>query len=178
MRARQFHHPGFTRTVAEALADSGLEPQHLELEITESVAMQNAEITIATLRELKAMGVKLSIDDFGTGYSSLSYLKRFPIDKLKVDQSFVRNMTEDANDTAIARAVISLGHSLNLKVIAEGVETYEHLDQLRRYGCDEIQGYLFSKPLSAADMAALLAEGRRLQVGDGSPAQAVRLVAA
>ena len=164
--ARQFIQPNFTELVARVIREYDIDPQWIELEITESVAIQSVETTVATLARLKVLGVKLAIDDFGTGYSSLSYLKRFPIDKLKVDQSFVRNLTKDANDAAIARAVIQLGHSLNLKVIAEGVETTEHLARLRDYGCDEIQGYLFSKPLPAADLEKLLRTGKALPRGE------------
>lgn len=145
--ARQFQHPGFIQMVAAVLKETGLSPKHLELEITESLAMNDAEKSIATMNELRTLGIQLSIDDFGTGYSSLSYLKRFPINKLKVDQSFVRNMTSNANDASIAKTVILLGQSLNLTVIAEGVETQEQLAQLEQYGCDEVQGYLFSKPI-------------------------------
>ncbi len=154
--ARQFQHPEFTRIVATTLQQTGLEPQFLELEITESVAMHDAEKTIATLIELRNLGLQLSIDDFGTGYSSLSYLKRFPISKLKVDQSFVRNMVSDANDAAITKTVILLGQSLNLKVIAEGVETAEQLALLKQFDCDEVQGYFFSRPVPSADLAKLL----------------------
>ena len=118
--------------------------------------MHDAEKTIATLNELRAMNLQLSIDDFGTGYSSLSYLKRFPINKLKVDQSFVRNMTTDHNDASISKAIILLGQSLNLKVIAEGVETAEQLGLLQQFGCDEVQGYFFSKPLPNADLEKFL----------------------
>ena len=160
--ARQFIQPDFTELVARIIRESGIEPQWIELEITESVAIQSIDTTVATLARLKSLGIKLAIDDFGTGYSSLSYLKRFPVDKLKVDQSFVRNLTRDANDAAIARAVIQLGHSLNLKVIAEGVETTEHLARLQDYGCDEIQGYLISKPLPPADLENLLRAGTTL----------------
>jgi EAL domain-containing protein (putative c-di-GMP-specific phosphodiesterase class I)/GGDEF domain-containing protein len=145
--ARQFQHPGFTRLVAEVLKETDLSPTRLELEITESLAMNDAEKSIATMNELREIGIQLSIDDFGTGYSSLSYLKRFPINKLKVDQSFVRNMTSNPNDASIAKTVILLGQSLNLTVIAEGVETQEQLALLEQYGCDEVQGYLFSKPI-------------------------------
>jgi len=156
---RQFANPELPKTVLHALRASGLEAQWLELEVTEGAAMHDVDATIATLHAFKAIGVRLSIDDFGTGYSSLAYLKRFPIDKLKVDQSFVRNMTEDANDAAIARSVIALGHSLGLTVIAEGVETDAHLRLLEEYGCDEYQGYLFSRPKPAAELRALLDAG-------------------
>ena len=145
--ARQFQHPGFIQLVAQILNETDLPPTRLELEITESLVMNNAEKSIATMNELSALGILLSIDDFGTGYSSLSYLKRFPINKLKVDQSFVRNMTTNPDDASIANTVIHLGQSLNLIVIAEGVETQEQLTMLEQYGCDEIQGYFFSKPI-------------------------------
>lgn len=164
--AQQFVRPGFPDTVRRVLAETQLPPQLLELEVTESVAMDDVETTIATLVELKAIGVHLSIDDFGTGYSSLSYLQRFPIDKLKVDQSFVRHMAQEADAAAIARAVIDLGHSLRLKVIAEGVETLDQLTMLRHYGCHEMQGYFYSRPIAAEEFALLLAEGRRLPAAE------------
>ena len=154
--ARQFQHPEFTELVSAVLTETGLDPRYLELEITESVAMHDAEKTIATLNNLRALNLQLSIDDFGTGYSSLSYLKRFPINKLKVDQSFVRNMTTDPNDASITKSVILLGQSLNLSVIAEGVETAEQLALLKQFGCDEVQGYFFSKPVPADDLERLL----------------------
>ena len=154
--ARQFQHPGFVGMVSATINKTGIDPNYLELEISESVAMHDAEKTIATLNELRAMNLQLSIDDFGTGYSSLSYLKRFPINKLKVDQSFVRNMTVDRNDASISKAIILLGQSLNLKVIAEGVETAEQLALLQQFGCDEVQGYFFSKPLPNADLEKFL----------------------
>ena len=153
---RQFGDPDLPKIVLHALRASGLAPQWLELEVTEGAAMHDVDTAIATLQAFKAIGVRLSIDDFGTGYSSLAYLKRFPIDKLKVDQSFVRNMTADASDAAIARSVIMLGHSLGLMVIAEGVETEDHLRLLGEYGCDEYQGYLFSRPKPAAEVRVLL----------------------
>ena len=154
--ARQFQHPEFTELVSAVLKETGLDPRYLELEITESVTMHDAEKTIATLNNLRALNLQLSIDDFGTGYSSLSYLKRFPINKLKVDQSFVRNMTTDPNDASITKSVILLGQSLNLSVIAEGVETAAQLALLKQFGCDEVQGYFFSKPVSADDLERLL----------------------
>ena len=143
-------------------------PGRLELEITESVAMQDVNHTTTTLRQLKDMGIKLSIDDFGTGFSSLSYLKGFPIDKLKVDQSFVRNLVNDENDAAITRAVINLGHSLKLKVIAEGVETGAQLAQLRHNGCDEVQGYLYGEPVPAGEFANLFRD-RALNIAASPP---------
>ena len=154
--ARQFQHPEFIGMVSAAIQKTGIDPHYLELEITESVAMHDVEKTIAKLNELRAMHLQLSIDDFGTGYSSLSYLKRFPINKLKVDQSFIRNMTTDQNDASISHSIILLGHSLKLKVIAEGVETAEQLAMLQQFGCDEVQGYFFSKPIPANEMENFL----------------------
>ena len=162
--ARQFQHPDFVNLVQRTLRDTGLPAEKLELEITESAVMQDAEKTIATLNALHALGVTLSIDDFGTGYSSLSYLKRFPLTKLKVDQSFVRNLTTSSNDAAIARSVILLGHSLNLIVIAEGVETEAQLAWLRTQHCEEMQGYLFSRPVPATEFEALLRSDKRLDI--------------
>lgn len=154
--ARQFQHPEFTELVSAVIKETGLNPRYLELEITESVAMHDAEKTIATLNNLRALNLQLSIDDFGTGYSSLSYLKRFPINKLKVDQSFVRNMTTDPNDASITKSIILLGQSLNLNVIAEGVETAEQLALLKQLGCDEVQGYFFSRPVPQNELEGLL----------------------
>ncbi len=154
---RQFRDKGLPDLIRALIGETGLAPQRIELEVTESAAMQDVEASIAMMRDLKAIGVQLSIDDFGTGYSSLAYLKRFPLDKLKVDQSFVRNMTDDGNDVAIVQAVIALGHSLGLRVIAEGVETEAQAALLKNYDCEEMQGYLFSKPLPAQDIPALLA---------------------
>ena len=126
-----------------------MEPRYLELELTESVLMQHAEFTAPVLQKLKAMGVRLAIDDFGTGYSSLSYLRQFPIDTLKVDQSFVHEINADTDDATIISAVINMGRSLKHRVIAEGVETAEQLAFLQAHGCDEGQGYYFSRPVSA-----------------------------
>jgi diguanylate cyclase (GGDEF)-like protein len=135
--ARQFHEPRFPELVGETLASTGLRPDRLELEITESVAMADTDDVVRTLRELKRVGVRLAIDDFGTGYSSLSSLKRFPIDRLKLGQSFVRNLGEEAEDDAVAQAVIDIGHRLGLRVLAEGVETDRQLGLLRSWGCDD-----------------------------------------
>jgi len=149
LSARQFQHHNLVETIDRILKETQMDPRWLELEITETIAMQNADYTIVVLRELKGMGIQISMDDFGTGYSSLSYLKKFPIDTLKIDQSFVRDMTTDASDAAIAKAVIILAHSLKLKVVAEGVESSEQESFLREYECDAYQGFLFSNPLPA-----------------------------
>ncbi|MGZ6507244.1 MAG: putative bifunctional diguanylate cyclase/phosphodiesterase, partial [Tumebacillaceae bacterium] len=156
LSARQFVNHDLVQTVRNVLQETGLDPNWLELEITESILMQNTEEIIATLHVFKQMGIQIAIDDFGTGYSSLSYLKRFPIDSLKIDQSFVRDITDDLNDAEIATAIISLGHSLNLKVIAEGVETTAQQNFLVGKLCDEMQGYLFSRPLTTGDFEKLL----------------------
>lgn len=156
LSARQFAQEGLVSSVARTLDRMGLAPHHLELELTESIVMNSAELYVNKLQQLQDLGVQLSIDDFGTGYSSLSYLKRFPLDHLKIDQSFVRDIANDDDDAAITSTVISLGHSLNLKVIAEGVETEEQVAFLRDHHCDEMQGYYFSRPLPAAEFASLL----------------------
>jgi EAL domain-containing protein (putative c-di-GMP-specific phosphodiesterase class I) len=143
------------------LSEHGLAPAWLALEITESSIMKHEEQTIKTLLALRDMGVKLSIDDFGTGYSSLSYLKRFAVDKLKIDQSFVRDITVDPNDAAIVSAIIAMSKQLGLKTVAEGVETDEQLQFLTRLECDEYQGYLYSKPVAAADVPNLFHAQRR-----------------
>jgi diguanylate cyclase (GGDEF)-like protein/PAS domain S-box-containing protein len=160
--ARQFLQQDVVAWVLRTLKETGLPPGQLELELTESLIAQDVQKVIATIGELKAAGVKLSIDDFGTGYSSLSHLKRFRVDTLKIDQSFVRNMLSDMDDATIVLAVISLAHSLKFKVIAEGVETEQHCRFLRLNRCDEIQGYHFSKPLPATEFEALLRSGKRL----------------
>jgi diguanylate cyclase (GGDEF)-like protein/PAS domain S-box-containing protein len=162
LSARQLRQPGFSEVMRRALAESAVEPQLIQIEITESSLMENPEEAIVMLKQLEALGILLAADDFGTGYSSLSYLKRFPLDALKIDRSFVRDITVDADDAVIARTVITLAHSLGLKVVAEGVETEEQLRFLGENGCDEAQGYLFSKPLPAAACAALLGAERPL----------------
>jgi diguanylate cyclase (GGDEF)-like protein/PAS domain S-box-containing protein len=156
LSARQFNERTLLSDVSAALTESGLPPANLELEITESMVMADAEDAIATLRRLKAMGLSISVDDFGTGYSSLSYLKRFPLDALKIDQSFVRDLTNDSDDRSIVAAIISLARSLNLQVVAEGVETADHMGHLAAGGCDLIQGYLISRPLPSAEAASFL----------------------
>jgi EAL domain-containing protein (putative c-di-GMP-specific phosphodiesterase class I) len=149
----QFQQRGeLVESVARVLDASGLPPRLLELEITESVVMQNAPEARVMLEQLHQMGVGLSIDDFGTGYSSLNYLKRFPIDKLKIDQSFIRDLSVDSDDAAIVQAIIALAHGLRLRVVAEGVERAEQYDFLRGLGNDEYQGYLYSRPLPAHEV--------------------------
>jgi diguanylate cyclase (GGDEF)-like protein/PAS domain S-box-containing protein len=156
MSARQFRQPDVSAVVQRALRESGLDGRYLELELTESLVMDNAEALIATMRELKSLGVRLSIDDFGTGYSNLGYLKRFPLDALKIDRSFVSGIGTD-DDGAIAATVVTLGHSLGLHVVAEGVETEVEMEFLRDMGCDIMQGYLIGKPMMPEQLAALLA---------------------
>jgi diguanylate cyclase (GGDEF)-like protein len=156
LSARQFQQPDLLGQIRRALDESGVAPNRLEIEITESNAMQNAENTIHTLRELKSIGVRIAMDDFGTGYSSLNYLKRFPIDTLKLDQSFVGDIMTEPGDAAIVSAVISMAHSLNLEVVAEGVETEDQLAFLQTHRCDRIQGFLFSEPLAADQLEPLL----------------------
>ena len=152
----QFRQAGFVEAVAGALASSGLEPALLELEVTERTVMHDADIHIGTLTALHRMGVELSIDDFGTGYSSLAYLKRFPVSKLKIDRSFVRDLETDADDQAIASTIVSMGRNLRLTVLAEGVETREQLVLLQGMDCDMAQGYLFSRPLPGDKIIGLL----------------------
>jgi EAL domain-containing protein (putative c-di-GMP-specific phosphodiesterase class I) len=159
---RQFLQADLVSQVADALSSSGLDPESLDLEITESNVMENAEVTVNTLWELRRLGVGISMDDFGTGYSSLNYLKRFPIDRVKLDQSFVRDVVTNPEDAAIVRAVISMAHTLRLVVAAEGVENEEQLAFLRQYRCDEMQGFLFSPPVEPAEFEKLLARRQPL----------------
>ncbi|MEP6635663.1 MAG: EAL domain-containing protein [Acidobacteriota bacterium] len=155
--ARQFQEPHLAEMVLQILEETGMEPSHLDLELTESSIMSNAQASIDVLTRLKALDVTISVDDFGTGFSSLSYLKRLPIDALKIDQSFVRDLTTDPDDAALVMTIVTLAHNLRLQVVAEGVETEEQLRFLRLLRCDEVQGYLFSKPLPAAGLEQLLA---------------------
>ena len=159
----QFFVGGLEEEVLRAIRKHGIAPDLLELELTESSLMSNAEETIAVLRNLKALGVQISIDDFGTGYSSLAYLKRFPIDKLKIDIAFVREVTSNPDDAAIVLAIISMAHSMKLQVIAEGVENDAQLAYLRRHGCDEMQGYYFSRPVAQEEFEQMLMKGKLLQ---------------
>lgn len=153
---RELVNPDFSRIVAQALAESGLPPDCLELEVTESAAMQDPEVSIANLQKLKALGIGIAIDDFGTGYSSLAYLKLLPIDRIKLDRTFVKDLEIDANDAAICAATIGLAHNLGLKIVAEGVETAAQLEYLTQLGCDEVQGFHFSRPLPAGEALAYL----------------------
>lgn len=164
LSAHRFKQKGLIRDVVRILQETGLDPGYLELELTESHLMENVESTISLLHELKALGIHLSIDDFGTGYSSLSYLKRFPIDTLKIDRSFVLDITHNPDDAAIALAIIAMAHSLGLKVTAEGVETKEQLEFLRAHQCDTMQGYYFSRPVPAEVITQLLQEKRGLKI--------------
>lgn len=163
LSGRQFLHHNLVRSVEDVLRSANLDPHDLDFEITETVAMHNAEESIGVLRQLKALGIGVSLDDFGTGYSSLSYLKRFPIDMLKIDKSFVRDIPEDANDLAIVSAIIAMAHALGLKVIAEGVETSAQGHFLRDCGCEYAQGYYFGRPLPADEIAPVLERGRSPQ---------------
>ena len=157
--ATEFRHNGFVEGVRTILSETGFNARYLELELTEGVLMDDAESTACVLKELKVMGVHLTVDDFGTGYSSLSYLQQFPIDVLKIDQSFIRRISSDPNDTAIVRAIIDMGGNLKQRVIAEGIETQEQLAFLQARHCAEGQGYLFSRPLAAPQFAALVRAG-------------------
>ena len=154
MSSRQFHQEDMLRTVTDALEESGLSADQLALEITESSLMKNPEDAVVTLCLLHNMGIGIAIDDFGTGYSSLGHLKRFPLQALKIDRSFIDDVTENPEDAAIVRAILAMAHSLNLKVVAEGVERENQLEFLQDAGCEEIQGFLISKPVPAADFAA------------------------
>ncbi len=174
--ARQFQQPTFIADINQILKDTNLDPRWLELELTESSIMKDPEEAIEKLHELKLMGIKVAIDDFGTGYSSLNYLKRFPIDTLKIDKSFVSDVCKDPHDTSIVRAIINLGHALDLTVIAEGVETKEQLQYLSALECDVVQGFLFSKALSVTAFEELLMEQARVTSRDVSPTIPLSLV--
>ena len=154
--AKQLQQEDFFRQVKQIIDDNGCDPKKLELEITEGYVMKNPEHSIILLDRFRSLGIKLAIDDFGTGYSSLAYLKRLPIDKLKIDQSFIQDIPDDSDDVAITRAVIALAKSLNLDVIAEGVETIEQINFLQETGCEKIQGYYYGKPVTADEATKFL----------------------
>ncbi len=163
---RQFRHDGLVQTVETILKETGLDPRSLNIEITEGVLMQQETLTQELFHQLSGLGVSFSMDDFGTGYSSLSYLKRFPINYLKIDQSFTRDITTDMSDATIVKAIISMAHGLGIKTIAEGVETKEQRAFLLEHGCDMMQGYYFSRPILPEAFAALLDAGKPLPGND------------
>ena len=165
LSSRQFNETALLHTVVRALKETGLHPRHLELELTESGIMQNASAAVGVLRQLKATGIRITIDDFGTGYSSLNHLKHFPIDALKIDQSFVRDLGHDSNDAVLVRAIVTMAHGLNLQVIAEGVETEQQTAFLRKCRCDAAQGIYFSHPLPPDSLMDLIREGGRIGHG-------------
>lgn len=152
----QFHQPRFVEQVRDAIQRCGVSPESIELEITEGVVMRNVSDTIEKMEKLKGMGLRLSLDDFGTGYSSLSYLKRLPLDQIKIDRSFARDITTDPNDAAIVETIISMARHMNLGVVAERVETEDQLAFLRARGCTVIQGYYFSRPVAPAEFQGML----------------------
>jgi diguanylate cyclase (GGDEF)-like protein len=160
LSVKQIHKPNFVAMVKQVLADSDLAPEYLEVEVTESVAITNLDLTVGVLKELRSLGVQVSLDDFGTGHSSLAALKHLPLDRLKVDRSFIKELTPNSIDAGIVRTVINLGRELKLEVIAEGVETVEQLEFLQSVNCDGVQGYLFSKPLPAKELAISIDQGR------------------
>src|SRR6185312_10086268 len=157
LSAVQFHHHDILDTILSALSNSGLEARVLELELTESALMTDPERSAAALKVLRSLGISIAIDDFGTGYSSLSYLRRLPIDKLKIDRSFVRDLPTSTTDESIVRAIVSLAHSVGLQVVAEGVETAEQLERIRALDCDQWQGYHCCQPQPAAELTERLA---------------------
>jgi diguanylate cyclase (GGDEF)-like protein len=159
--AMQFYQTGFSQMVRSIIADSGMQPAYLELELTESLFMHDVEAVLKTLHELRELGVKLAIDDFGTGYSNLSYLRRFPVNRLKVDQSFIRNVEREPVNAEIVRAIAALGKSMSLELVAEGVETDSELNMAQASGCEFVQGYRFSKPLPADQLESWLRERYR-----------------
>jgi EAL domain-containing protein (putative c-di-GMP-specific phosphodiesterase class I) len=154
---RQFADENLLKDIDDALADSGLASEHLEIEITESMVMHNVVKASATLSEIRKRGIRIAIDDFGTGYSSMSLMKKFPIDTIKIDRSFVRDIPHDEEDKAITKAIIGMGKALGLKIVAEGVETVAQERFLKAHGCDEIQGYLFSRPVPPESLAEIFA---------------------
>jgi EAL domain-containing protein (putative c-di-GMP-specific phosphodiesterase class I) len=162
LSSRQFSQIDLRHQLVQILMQTGLDPKHIELELTESMLVQNTEVAIRRLNALKSLGVKIAIDDFGTGYSSLSYLQQFPFDILKIDRCFIRNITDNANNAAITKAIIEMAKSLDLKLIAEGVETEAELSFVCEHRCDGMQGYLFSRPLPASEFEQLLKSHKQL----------------
>jgi len=158
--AIEFRNEGFLEGILNTLSESGLDPKCLELEVTESVLMKNAEVATSILQSVREIGMRVAMDDFGTGYSSLSYLSKFPLDAIKIDQSFVRQIAKSPNETTIVNAIISLGQNLRLRVIAEGIETVEVLAFLQSRQCDEAQGFFFSRPIPAEQLPTLLRSER------------------
>lgn len=165
---RLFQQDGLVAAIHRVLMETGLDAKYLELELTESALMENSELTIRTLNVLKSMGVRISIDDFGTGYSSLGRLKQLPIDTLKIDRSFIRDIPMDPDDMAIAEAIVAMAHSLKLNVVAEGVETLDQLNFLKSLDCDEVQGYFISRPASAAQLTQQMQDSQRTSPGNMS----------
>jgi EAL domain-containing protein (putative c-di-GMP-specific phosphodiesterase class I) len=159
LSTRQLQQPDIARVIIDILRETGVRPETVELELTETLLMQNVEVALPTLRRIHDAGIGLAIDDFGVGFSSLSYLRQLPIDAVKIDRSFVHDLTSDPANAALVTAIIAMAHSLKLRVIAEAVETREQLAFLRAQGCDQMQGFLFLPPLRAADLGARLAAG-------------------
>jgi EAL domain-containing protein (putative c-di-GMP-specific phosphodiesterase class I) len=157
----QLRNRGFVATVTRTLAMTGLPARRLELEVTETVLMQNDEAVLAMLHQLRGLGIRIAMDDFGTGYSSLNYLRSFPFDRIKIDRCFTTDVDRDRGDGAIIQAIATLGASLGVETIAEGIETIDQLELVRRAGCTEVQGYLISRPRPAADLPKIIAEFRR-----------------
>jgi EAL domain-containing protein (putative c-di-GMP-specific phosphodiesterase class I) len=162
LSSRQFSQIDLRHQLVQILMETGLDPKYIELELTESMLVQNTEVAIRRLNALKALGVEIAIDDFGTGYSSLSYLQQFPFDILKIDRCFIRNITENSNNAAITKAIIEMAKNLSLKLIAEGVETEAELSFVCKHKCDGMQGYLFSRPVPAHEFEHLLTSGKCL----------------
>lgn len=168
--ARDFRDSDMHAIIRDIIELTGIDPAYLNIEITESVIMRNVDSAVRALFDIKDMGVRVSIDDFGTGYSSLSYLKRFPIDAVKIDRSFIKDITENPDDSAIASAVLGMSHAMNLTVVAEGVETQEQLEHLAALGCDEMQGYLISKPVPAEEFEKYLQNPKLLELSQDEQA--------
>jgi EAL domain-containing protein (putative c-di-GMP-specific phosphodiesterase class I) len=169
LSARQFREADLDVVICRILAESGIDPALLELELTESTLMSDSTTAIRMLHNLKAHGIRLTVDDFGTGYSSLSYLKRFPIDALKIDREFIADVNVNEDGANISVAIISLAHSLKLNVVAEGVETQEQLSFLRANACDEMQGYYFARPMPVEEMTRMLREARHIEFPSFDP---------